>query len=249
MQGTGPVAAPAAALSPQATTALLQRLTLCADPEALSGLKVEGLETWAAAGHEEPNEEETDQVVYYRSVPIEVEETQNHRRLSAAAQRREQEHLHRLEQAVDRAAAMSPAAVAAGQLVNLEGEIWTVAQFEAQFRWTAVVSKDGLVELSFVPAPPRRPASRLERLLSRTAGSLTVDAESGQVEGGEFHSLEAVWFGAGIIAHFARFSGQFAMQPAGKCWVMQRVMVEIAGRELFHRIHGTETMIYSVRDP
>ncbi|MGH9483304.1 MAG: hypothetical protein ACRD1L_14545, partial [Terriglobales bacterium] len=169
--------------------------------------------------------------------------------LSAAAAKRERRHLARLERAVDREAGAAPAAAASGRLVNLEGEIWTVDRLAAQFEWSGAAAPDGRIELRFTPAPHRRLATRLERMLSRTAGSLTVDAATGQIEAGGFHSLGPVWFGAGIVAHFASFSGSFSLQPLGDCWVMRRVEAELEGRELFHRIHGTETMLYSEREP
>jgi len=236
-------ATPPTGLSPAATARLLRRLRFGGGATEMAKLRLLAHESWTEAGRTVPAEEETDAVVYYRSVPLELEQTQNQRPLSPAARQRQQRQAARLRARIDQAQGAAPGEVA-GQWLNLGGEIWPLARFEALFAWTAEASPAGL-ELRFVPAAHRRPRSRIERLLARTAGILQVDAASGQILGGRFHNLAAVNFGGGLLARFTQFSGRFSMQPAGPCWVLGRVVVAVRGRELLHRVRGTETMVYT----
>jgi len=237
-------ATPPGGLSPAATARLLRRLRFGGGATEMAKLRLLAQESWTEAGHAVPTEEETDAVVYYRSVPLELERTQNQRPLAPAARQRQQRQASRLRARIDQARAAAPGE-GAGQWLNLGGEIWPLARFEALYAWTAATTEAGL-ELRFVPAAHRRPRSRIERLLARTAGTLRVDAASGQILGGEFHNLGAVNFADGLLARFTQFSGRFTMQPAAGSWVLRRVVVAVRGRELLHRVRGTETMVYTV---
>ncbi|HUX68476.1 MAG TPA: hypothetical protein VMV31_13390 [Terriglobales bacterium] len=235
-------ATPRPGLGPAATARLLRRLRFGGDPGAMARLRLRAQESWTVPGRALPADQQTDEVVFYRSVPLELEQTHNQRALPAAAQQRQQRQAARLRARIDRAQAAAPAE-GAGRWLNLGGEIWPLARFEALFSWTAEAMPAGL-ELRFVPAPGGRPRSRLERLLRRTAGTLRVDPASGQILGGEFHNVGAVDYVGGLLARFTEFSGHFSMQPAGPAWVLRRVVVEVRGRELFRRVRGTETMDY-----
>ncbi len=237
-------ATPPPPLSAAATARLLRRLTMCSRPGALAGVRLEADESWTVAGAERPSEVETDAVVFYRGVPLELEQTRNRRALSAGAERRQARAAAAVERRID-------AAAGAGgkRLLNLRGEIWPMARLEAQFVWRGVRAERGEVKLEFTPRAGIKPRSRVQRLLSRTAGAFLVDAASGQVLRGRFHNLAPVDFGAGILARFTRFAGRFALQPAQAAWVLREVVVEVRGRELWRRIRGTETMRYRVLGP
>ncbi len=226
-------------LNAAATAQLLRRLTACAQPAGLAGVRLEATESWTLAGAAQPKDTETDAVVFYHGVPLEVERTHNDRPLDARALRRQQRAAAARERQID-------AVRAAGgrRLLNLHGEIWTMTRLEAQFDWRATAAGPGEIELAFTPRPGIRPRSRLQRLLTRTAGDFVVDGASGQILRGEFHNLAPVDFGAGILARFTEFAGRFALQSAAAAWVLREVVVEVRGRELWHRVRGTETMGY-----
>ena len=114
--------------------------------------------------------------------------------------------------------------------------------------------------LEFTPASARDPHSRMGRILNHTAGTLTVDARTGQILAGTFHNLGSVRFGAGLLGDISHFDGDFSMQPvsvphagpsgaSADCWVMRRIVIHIQGRKLFHRENGTETITYQVVAP
>lgn len=242
-----PVIAAAAGSYRDTSAALLRRLCFTCSP-TLDSLHLAAVETWTPAGASTTPISETDSVFFHHGVPIEVEQTRNGRRLSPrahAAQLRQSLHL---QQWIDRAAPAN-----SGPLLNLAGEIWTITRFEAEYSWRELPSEplNGMAcaRLAFSPKPDVHPRSRLERVLDRTEGELVIDPATGQVLAGSFHSLGTVKFGGGLLARFSDFRGTFTMQPVpgSSAWVLRRAVVEIQGRELFHRVKGTETMTYTIQ--
>lgn len=249
----GFASAPPRALSSAETATLLRRLCLSGNPGRLDQLHLRARESWIQSGHDVADDE-TDEVFFYHSVPLELQQSSNGLPFSAAALNHQKKLAEHMEKRIDEAASAGDA----GRLLNLDGEIWPLRRFVAQFVWSGHLSEPGpdgrpSLDLHFVPAPHLRPSSRMQRILSMSEGDLRVDPDTGQVLGGSFHSLGAVKFGGGLLAHIAHFEGLFEMQPAPgvgssdkDCWVMKRIVVQVQGRELFHRIHGTETMTYAV---
>lgn len=235
----------AAAWGAQAGTpvaALLQRLTFSAGPN-LDQVHLRATESWTESTKTEDSYE-NDAVFFHHGVPIEVETSSDGHPLGSRARQRQQRSAQRQEQAID---ALGPASA-----LNLSGEIWTLPHFESMFRWSDAGSAGcggpSCLTLAFVPAAGLHPATRLERILARSAGTITVDASTGQVLRGAFHSLGPVNFGAGVLARITQFSGSFEMQPVpgSSAWVMRKVVVNVQGRKLLHRFHGTERMLYAV---
>ena len=238
-------AQPRGRLSAAETTAAVRRMMWSSAPGALENVRMRAVETWTETGRPEAVSTETDEVSFYHGVPLELQLTRNDLPLARGAEKKQAAGLRRMQARVEAAEAAAPDSD--GRLLNLNGEVWTLARFAAGFDWTGEAGEQGRIELSFTPAAASaRPLTRLARILSRMAGRLEVDAASGQVLGGEFHSTGPVNFGGGLLAHFSDFHGHFSMQPAAGTWVMKEAVVSVEGRELFHRIHGTETMIYTV---
>jgi hypothetical protein len=239
MPGAGVAPRRSAGLDRAATAALLRRLTACADTAALAGVRLEAVESWTPAGAARPAATETDEVEFYHGVPLELERARNDRPLSGRAWRKQERAAAALERRIDAARAAGW-----GRLLNLHGEIWPMARLVAQYEWRAKATGPGEVELDFTPRPGIRARSRMQTLLRHTAGYFLVDAATGQIRGGGFHNLAPVDFGAGLLARFTRFTGRFALQPAGAAWVMRELRVEVSGRELWRRVRGRETMDY-----
>ncbi|HXR96870.1 MAG TPA: hypothetical protein VN709_03410, partial [Terriglobales bacterium] len=206
-------------------------------PHHDASLHLRAVETWTQSGAPDAtaNDTEIDRVSFYHSVPIETEVSDNGRPANAAAQ---QKLANQIKRRID--------AAGDGNLLNLDGEIWPMSKFESLFTWT--VDPQDATLLHFTPAPQLHPSSRMQRVLSRTAGELKVNPATGQILGGSFHSLGPVKFGGGLLANIAHFDGTFAMQQADDCWVMKSIVVHVQGREMFSRIHGTETMTYTVEN-
>ncbi|MGH9393330.1 MAG: hypothetical protein ACRD1E_04110 [Terriglobales bacterium] len=246
-----PLPRAATALSSTETAALVKRLAWSSAPAGLRSLRLRAIEEWTQAevppGARRVRNRETDEVSFYHGVPLELQLTRNDLPLSAGAERKQASALGRMQRRVD--AACGSGDGSDGRLLSLGGEVWTMARFASGFAWSGAPAAAGRVELSFEPLPGRRPGSRLARILGATAGQLEVDPASGQILGGEFHNIAPVRFGGGLLAHFTDFHGRFRLQPAAGTWVLRSVEVTIEGRELFHRIHGTETMTYTVEPP
>jgi hypothetical protein len=220
-------------------------------PELLDGVHLEATEKWLSDGSDTP-EIERDAVHFYRSVPIEVQQTENQRPLSVNDLAQQQRLARDLEGLIDRATGGHTALL--GHLFNLDGHIWTLDEFQALYQWTGeqgpLVAGRPTILLHFTPAPGVHPGSRMAKVLSHTAGVIEADAETGQVLSGSFHSLAPVKFGAGLLANLSYFDGTFTMQPVttaeGECWVMRQAVVKVRARELFRHRNGTETITYAV---
>lgn len=247
---------PARVAEPLATISLLRRMTLSLSPVELDQVHLRAREVWS--GQAPAPDIETDEVFFYHSVPIEIQQTEDAEPLSISAARHQQKLAAEVEKQVDRAdaAGATVADANAGRLLNLNGEVWTLAHFIAQFVWTVrpVPGLDGqpCLDLHFEPAPGLHPGSRIQRVLGESSGDLDVDPATGQVLGGTFHSLAPVKFGGGLLAKLS-FQGSFAMQPVpgvqpgqSAPWVLKQIVLSAQGRELFHHVNGTETMTYTV---
>ncbi|MGH9477732.1 MAG: hypothetical protein ACRD1A_00745, partial [Terriglobales bacterium] len=200
-------------------------------------------ETWKQDGRGGVDRE-TDDVTFYHAVPLELQATHNGHPLDAEARARQQHAESATERRIDRVLAARTGQSA--KLLNLDGEIWPLARFVAQFQWAVgTATQRGTAVLEFRPGSRAPSHTRMQTLLRHTAGSFTVDAATGQVISGEFHSLGHVNFGGGLLAHFTAFRGSFQLQSIGGCWVMRRIEVHVDGRRLLHRIHGTEIITYA----
>jgi hypothetical protein len=204
-------------------------------PHHDASLHLQAVETWTQSGASTVEDSEIDRVNFYRAVPIETEISENGHPVNPVAQ---QKLANLIKRRID--------AAPSGNLLNLDGEIWPMAKFVALFTWTT--DEHDPATLHFTPAPDLHPSSRMQRVLSRTAGDLKVNLATGQILSGTFHSLGPVKFGGGLLANIAHFDGTFAMQQVDECWVMKSVVVHVQGREMFSRIHGTETMTYTVEN-
>jgi|GEM_PF-6068451 len=235
---------PRGRLTAAETSAAVKRMMWSSAPEALATVRLRAVEAWTEDGRPEASDSETDEVSFYHGVPLELQLTRNDLPLNRSAEKKQAAGLRRMQARVEAAEAAAPESD--GRLLNLNGEVWTLARFAAGFEWAGEAGEPGRIELTFTPLAGLRPTTRLARIFSRTAGRLEIDSASGQVLEGEFHSLGPVNFGGGLLAHFSEFRGHFTMQPAAGTWVMKQAVVSVEGRELFHRIHGTETMTYTV---
>jgi len=231
-------------LSPAATQDLVGRMRLSEHGDQLDGLRLMADEVWKSGERPGKIHLETDQVFFYRSVYIEATQSEQGKRLGASARAKQDKAARKLERRID---ALGDVPAAAGRLVNLDGEIWTLDQIAARFQWTAtdagLVAGRPAVTLHFEPLAGLHAHSRVDRVLEAAAGNLTVDALSGQILRGDFRSLGEVRYGGGWLAHIA-FQGEFRMQPAGHCWVMRDVTVRVQGRILFTSLNGTQNNTY-----
>lgn len=250
-----PAPALGGALSATEMVAGLRQLTFSMNPVLLKGVRLEAVETWTPSDPSHRAEVERDAVSFYRSVPIEVQQTENDRPLDARTVRNQKKLTLQLEGMIDKVVADGEGREGdAGRLLNLGGTIWTLDKFQAHFNWSgergALLDGRPTLLLHFTPAAGAHPHSRLARLLSRAAGVIETDAQTGQILKGSFHSLGSVKFGAGLLADVSSFDGSFTMQPVtttqGVCWVMREADVRIRSRELFHHDNGTESMTYTV---
>lgn len=239
-----------APLSPAETALGLHRLTFSPDPNRLDQVHLSAREIWTPEGKARP-EVQRDAVSFYRAVPIEIQQTENERPLDAGARADQERLAAQLEHLVDRA--LNANQGEAGRLLNFDGEVWTLDKFQGRFVWTGergpLAHGQPTLLLHFTPAAHLHPHSRLGKLLSRMAGEIEADAASGQILGGNFHSLGPVKYGAGLLADVSFFDGSFTMQPiataAGDCWVMRQVVVHVRSRELFRHHNGTEMITYT----
>lgn len=235
----------ARAWSAETTQALVGKLTLSEHAAKLAGLSLAADDVWVNEANPAQSDYGTGKVMFYRTVPIEVMESEKGRPLRAAERAREAHTIQALRKRID--AAWRERA-APGQLVNLYGEIWTLGQIATHFTWTA--SSAGMaagrpaVILHFEPLAGQRPHTRIERVLDATAGDIVVDGQTGQILRGVFHSEKPIHYG-GWLAHLA-FHGAFSLQAAGDCWVINDVSVEVQGRVMFSRMHGTQINTYSL---
>jgi len=241
-----PPAYAVAVFSALATQDLVAKMTLSEHADQLNQLTLVGDEVWKTDGKPADSDYETDQVSFYRSVYVEAMQSEKGRSLGAAARAKQLRATQKLQQRID--LAWSGGAVA-GQLVNLDGEIWSLSQIADHFTWTAsdagIVAGRAAVDLHFEPRPNLKSHTRIEHVLGATAGNLMVDRITGQILSGDFRSLGEVRFGGGLLAHLT-FHGEFRLQPAGDCWVIRNVRVDVQGRVLFSRLHGTQINTYSL---
>lgn len=241
----------AQALTQPEVTALLARARMTSDPEALDGMTLQANESWTPyrSGDAVPTGatySETDKVEFYHAVAIEVQTTQDGHPLSASAEARAQALANQVRHAIDRA---WRGPQDSGQLVVIEDQVWRISQIEAEYAWSGregpTVNGDPTDYLDFTPLAGRVAHSREEHLLLSTAGAIQVDTVDGQVLGGTFTSLHPVSFGAGLLARFSAYSGQFTMQPVGPCWALHTLDARMRGRELFHFLNGEESVTYT----
>lgn len=242
----GLAAATAAAGAPLArgrapVNALLDSLRLNSNSARLEQMHLVATEIWKQDGG--GVDRETDDVAFYHSVPLESEVRHNGAPLSADARAQQQRQVAALKEQIDSALAGDGDNT---RLVNLDGEIWTLARFVAQFSWQAEAgSRPGTTVLKFMPRTRLASHSRVQTILRHTAGTFTVDTATGQLLDGEFHSTSHVSFGGGVLAHFSGFQGSFQLQSLDGCWVLRHIQVHVNGRRLFSSVHGTETITYA----
>lgn len=241
---------PSAPLSPAETAVGLHRLTFSPDPVRLDQVHLIAVETWTPAGQARP-EVQRDAVSFYHAVPIEIQQTEDDHPLNAGARADQNRLAAQVEHLVDRV--LNANHGDAGRLLNFDGEVWTLDRFQGRFVWTGergpLAHGEPTLVLHFTPAAHVHSHSRLGKLLSHMAGEIEADAASGQILGGNFHSLGPVKYGAGLLADVSFFDGSFTMQPittsAGECWVMRQALVRVRSRELFRHHNGVETITYT----
>ena len=230
---------------------LLQRLTLCSQPDALAQLRMHAVEAWMDRHGSTLTRRdfETDRVFFYRGVELEETISNNGQPLSAPEQQEEQHDSKNLERKIDRVWAGPQDSC---RLVNINGEIWKLSQIAQLYDWTARPGPEfqgnPTLLLHFTPRPDVHPGSRIQHVLLDVQGELQVNPLTGQLLSGHFESMRPMKFGMGLLGKFDHLKGRFEMQAAGSAWVFRLIQFEVDGRELWTRMHGVEVMDYAL-DP
>lgn len=211
---------------------LLAHLKLFADPDLISGLRMRSVETWTPAGGVPTVDRAA--VFFYRTVEMELPNTDDGRPISAR-------ELHRAELANDRARAAINQAwsgpESSGRLLEMDNQIVDLGSLLRSFEWRAAGVSSFLgrpcVEYHFTPRAGAPDGSRAEKFMAAMEGNLWFDPVSGQVLRVEFHNLRPVRFGFGLLASFHEITGGFDMQPDGGGWVWGDLRLSIRGREMW----------------